>query len=194
MSTDKSNAKLNRFAQIAQLNEIIFHAKDLANLWQIKSQNTLHTTLSRYVKKGLLFRIYRGFYAIKPIENIDPYVLGIKSLHVYTYISTETILAKAGIISQVIDKITFVSSKSTKFKIGNNWYVSRKLVDKFLFNPAGISEKNGIMFACDERAVADMLYFNPRFHFDGNKLINWKKVKKIQKQIGYLISKHLERK
>ncbi|MEK7202762.1 MAG: type IV toxin-antitoxin system AbiEi family antitoxin domain-containing protein [Patescibacteria group bacterium] len=163
MSTDKLNVKLNRFAQIAQLGEIIFHAKDLANLWQIKSQNTLHTALSRYVKKGLLFRIYRGFYAIKPIENIDSYLLGIRSLHAYAYISTETILAKAGIISQVIDKITFISSKSTKFKIGNNWYISRKLADKFLFNPAGINEKNGIMFACYERAVADMLYFNPKF-------------------------------
>lgn len=192
MSTDKINIKLNRFAQIARLGEIIFHAKDLANLWKIKSQNTLHTTLSRYVRKKLLFRIYRGFYSIKPIKDIDQYLLGIKSLHEYAYVSTETILVQAGIIFQVSDKITFVSSKSTKFKIENNSYVSRKLTDKFLFNPIGINEKNGIMSACCERAVADILYFNSKFHFDGNELINWKKVKEIQKQIGYpVISKKL---
>lgn len=36
-----------------------------------------------------------------------------------------------------------------------------------------------------ERAVADMMYFNPHYHFDNRKIINWKKVKEIQKAIGY---------
>lgn len=63
-----------RFAQVAKLGEIVFRADDLANLWQITNKNTLHTTLSRYVKKGLLFRIWKGLYSVRPVADIDPFL------------------------------------------------------------------------------------------------------------------------
>lgn len=192
MSTGKNNQKLSRrsqkdfrFAQISRLGGVLFHANDLANLWQIKDANTLHTTLKRYTAKGLLFRIYRGFYSLKPINELDPLPLGIKALHEYAYISTETVLAQAGVIFQKENFITLISSKSKKFVIGNYNYHSRKLDDKFLFNPAGIFEKNGIRFASASRAAADLLYFNPKVFFDAPGLINWREVKKIQKEMGY---------
>jgi Tfp pilus assembly protein PilZ len=192
MSTEKSITKLNksvqkgdRFAQIARIGEVVFHAKDLANLWQIKDPNTLYTAIKRYIKRGSLFRIYKGFYSIKPIEQIDPLFLGIKALHEFAYVSAETVLFNAGIIQQKVSAITLVSSKSENFSIGDNQYISRKLNDKYLFNSAGIFEKDGIKTASVERAIADLLYFNSKAHFDADKLINWKKVKKLQKEIGY---------
>ena len=192
MSTEKSIVKLNkniqkgdRFAQIARIGEVVFHAKDLASLWQIKDPNTLYTTVKRYVKKGSLFRIYKGFYSIKPIEQINPLLLGAKALHQFTYVSTETVLFNAGIIQQSISAITLVSSKSKKFSIGDNQYISRKLSEKYLFNPVGVFKEDGIKTASIERAVADLLYFNSKVHFDADKLINWKKVKKLQREIGY---------
>jgi len=36
-----------------------------------------------------------------------------------------------------------------------------------------------------ERAVADILYFNPKFYFDSPNLINWTKVEEIKKKVGY---------
>ena len=111
MSTVKSNTSLARFAQIAVLGEEIFHVDDLANLWGIENANTLHTTLKRYVNRGLLFRVYRGFYAIKPIEKLDPYLLGIKALHNYAYVSTETVLVNAGVMQQALSKLPLVCSK-----------------------------------------------------------------------------------
>ncbi|MFA6171360.1 MAG: hypothetical protein WCW77_04385 [Patescibacteria group bacterium] len=185
MSTVKINVKQNRFALLARLNEEIFHIDDLQNLWNIREKNTLHTTLKRYVDQELLYRIYRGFYSLKPLDKIDPYLLGIKALHGYGYVSTETILAKEGIISQNLDKITLISSQSRRFSLAGRNYYSRKLDDKFLFNPAGLLEKAGVKSAALERAVADLLYFNPRFHFDGKIMIDWKKVKNLQKEIGY---------
>lgn len=192
MSTAKDNQKLSRrsqkdfrFAQISRLGGVLFHANDLANLWQIKDANTLHTTLKRYAAKGLLFRVYRGFYALKPINELDPLPLGIKALHGYVYLSTETILAQAGIIFQSGSAITLVSSKSKKFKIGSYSYYSRKLADKFLYNPIGITEKSGVKMANTSRAVADLLYFNPHTFFDAPQFINWQEVKKIQKKLGY---------
>lgn len=175
----------DKFAQIARLGESVFHTQDLASLWQIKNSNTLYTLIKRYKKRGLLFGVYKGFYSLKPVDQIDQTMLGIKALHNFAYVSTETVLVQAGIIQQNIHDITFISSQSKKFSIGDNHYRSRKLKDLYLFQPAGIIDERGIKIATVERAIADLLYFNPKAYFDGEKLIDWQKVKNIQKEIGY---------
>lgn len=194
MSTEKMNilakspknkGKDSRFSQIARLGEDVFYAKDLANLWQIRSTNTLYTTLKRYVQKGWLFRIYKGLYSIKPLGQLNPLKLGAKALHRYAYISAETVLAQAGLIQQEIKEITLVSSISKRFSIGDYHYYSRQLKDEYLFNDAGVKNENGLRIAVPERAVADILYFNPKAHFDAREMIDWKKVREIQKEIGY---------
>lgn len=189
MSTVKRNITQRRFALLAVLGESVFHVGDLANLWEISDKNTLHTTLKRYVEQGLLFRVFRGLYAIKPLEKIDPLLLGVKAAREFAYVSTETILSHSGIILQEIPYITLVAKKTKKFSIAENDYKSRQMNDMYLFNPAGIEMRNGVRIATVERAVADMLYFNPRAYFDGRDLIDWKKVKETQKQIGFPISK-----
>jgi predicted transcriptional regulator of viral defense system len=184
MSTRCINTTNNRFAKLAQMGEIVFHTDDLANIWQIKNKNTLHTTLKRYTQKGLLFRIYKGFYSLRKVEDLNPAFLGIKALNKFAYLSTESVLVQHGIITQISNQITLISSVSKKYKIKNNSYKVRQLSDKFLFNKAGIILAEGYYRATPERAVADLLYFNPNFHFDGEKLIDWKKVKEIQKELG----------
>lgn len=178
----------NRFAQIAKLGETVFHTKDLASLWQIENPNTLYTTLKRYTQKGLLFRIYKGFYSIKPINQLDPLMLGIKALHQFAYLSVETVLFQEGIIQQSVDGITLISSQSKKFSIGNYFYHSRKLEDRYLHQTVGVVDKNNVKTATISRAVADLLHFNPQAHFDADKLINWKEVKKIQQEMGYSLT------
>lgn len=191
MSTVKTNQKTKkgsykeRFAQLAKLGILVFHAGDLANLWRIKNPNSLHTTLKRYAKEGLIIRIQRGLYSLLPMEKIDPKLLGLKILHRHAYVSAEAVLAQEGIIFQSIPQITLISSVSRKFTLGGNRYYCRQLADKFLFNGAGIIFKNGMRIATIERAAADLLYFNPKYYFDAANLINWKKVRAIQKQIGY---------
>lgn len=183
--TEKSNRKeaLGRFAQLAALGEVVFHGSDLANLWQITNKNTLYTTLGRYVERKLLYRLWHGMYAIKPIEQINPLLLGIKAMHTYAYVSTETVLFQAGIISQRPTAITLISSISRRFKLSETEYSCRKLADEYLYQEIGISERDGIREASIERAAADLLYYNLRAHFDAP--LNWKKVKRIQKIIGY---------
>lgn len=48
MSTEKNNKQAHRFALLAQMDEKVFHASDLASLWEITQKNTLYTTLKRY--------------------------------------------------------------------------------------------------------------------------------------------------
>lgn len=181
--TQFSSSQAHRIVLLASSNEKLFHVKDLANLWNIKNENTLYTVLKRYSQAGLLYRIYKGFYSLLPSEKLDPVLLGAKAIHQFCYLSTESVLYAEGYISQKVDPLTFVSEKSFKFKINGHSYVNRKLADKFLYQPEGIIEKNGIKFATTQRAIADMLYFNPFFHFD--KKVDFQEIKKLQLKIGY---------
>ena len=80
MGKDKNNITHRRFAELAKLGEQVFHAGDLAVLWQIDSPNTLYVGLKRYTDAGLLFRVFKGLYSIKPVHEVDPVLLGMKEL------------------------------------------------------------------------------------------------------------------
>ena len=189
MSTDQKTIKigrsktLGRFAELAVMGELVFHGSDLASLWGITSKNTLYTTLKRYTKQKLIYRLWQGMYALKPAEQIDPLVLGIKAMHGYSYVSTETVLFNLGIISQRPSAVTLISSTSKRFSLASREYYCRQLADKYLYQTIGISMKDGVREAEFSRAVADLLYYNPQAYFDAP--INWREVKRMQKAVGY---------
>ncbi len=164
----------------------LFHTKDLSLLWKVDNPTTLRRTISRYIKRGILIPIYRGFYSVLPLEKIDAFDLGTSAFHSYCYVSTETVMVQAGIIFQHIYAHTFCSSKTKTIQIGENIYKSRSLKDEFLYNPTGIIDHPTYKIATTERAIADMLYFNPKYYFDAHDEIDWKKVKEIQKEVGYI--------
>lgn len=194
MSTGKFNNQQvlddagERFAQLARMGEQLFHAHDLGILWGITNKNTLYTTLKRYVQRKLLYRVYKGLYSLVPFEKIDPVLLGVKALHTYCYVSTETVLARAGIIMQHLPSITYVSSVSRRFTIREHSFISRKFADRFLYNPAGIEDCRDLPTASAERAVADLMYVNPRAYFDNQKAVDWDAVRALQREIGYPVS------
>ncbi len=174
-----------KITQLLQQPRTLFHTQDLAILWEITNKNTLHTTISRYVKRGVLHRIHKGFYSTLPFAALDPVELGISHLHTFSYLGCETVLFRQGIINQPANSITLVSSKSANFTIQQNRYLARQMKAEYLCNPAGITRTQWYQAASVERAVADMLYFNPRYHFDAPNLVDWDEVALIQKRIGY---------
>lgn len=183
---EKNNQKLNKIAKLAQFGDKLYHTDDLANFWGITNKNTLYTTIKRYVRQKVLFRVHKGFYSVVPPHEIDPFFLGIKALHRYAYISTESVLVHEGIIQQLTHSITLVSDIKKRFQILSYDYLSRRLPDNFLHQSVGIEIKpDGICRASIARAVADLLYFNKNTYFDAHNMIDWKKVKKIQQAIGY---------
>ena len=176
---------LNKINILLKQDKKLFHTQDLALLWNITNRNTLLTTIKRYVKKHILYSIYKGFYSVVPVKQLDAIELGICALHDFSYLSTESVLVQHGIIQQQINYITLLSNVSRTFQIGGYYYKVRKLKDEFLFNETGISVKNGIKIADLERAVTDMLYYNKYYYFDGQELIDWDKVEHIKKMLGY---------
>ncbi len=167
-------------------NRQLFHTSDLSLLWNITNKNTLYTTIKRYIQKEILIPIHKGFYATIPLNQIHPYKILQGYLHRYCYISCETILFQHGAIFQKGNYITAISDISKKFTIGDDSFLVRKLKDNYLYHDHGVDNIEGMAVASLERAVADILYFSPHYHFDNRKIINWKKVKAIQKEVGYL--------
>jgi len=174
-----------RINKLLEINRKLFHTNDLAILWNIEDRHHLHIIISRYLKKGILYPIYKGLYSVLPIHELDPIDLGKSIIHSFTYLSTESILSNAGIISQTVYDFTFISDKSKKVKVGDWVYRYRQMQDEFLYHPAGIMDQGGSFIATTERAVADILYYNPRYHFDIVELIDFEKVTLIQEEIGY---------
>jgi predicted transcriptional regulator of viral defense system len=177
--------KQNRFQILAAMDEEIFHRDDLARLWNIDNPNTLNVALYRYVRNNLLYRIYKGFYSIKPPEKLNPYLLGIKAVHRFAYISTETVLFEEGIINQAPDAVSIISSVSRTYTISERNYKCRKLKPIHLMNPAGLVDMGGYKKADINRAVADLLYFNKLYYFDNEAFIDWETVKEMQTLVGY---------
>lgn len=175
----------DRLSILLKQNRKLFHTNDLALIWNISNIQTLHTTISRYIKKGILLHIHKGFYSIAPLSDISPYSLGIAYLHRYAYVSTETVLSLEGIIHQQIIPVTLVSSVSMNFKIAGYSYLCRKIRDSALFASSGLEMKDGVLFASPERALVDMLYLNPKYHIDDRNKINWDKFNIIRKETEY---------
>src|SRR3990167_6798428 len=143
--------------KLLKQNQVLFHTRDLGKIWNITNKNTLYTTIKRYVQKGVLIPIFKGLYATVELSSIDPILLGTKAIHQYCYISTETVLAREGIIFQQSPVMTFVSSVSRSFSIGSNHYLIRQLNDRYLFNAVGVTSVNSISQANTYRALADLL-------------------------------------
>jgi hypothetical protein len=174
-----------RLSELLQLDRKVFHTNDLAVLWGIANKHNLYMTISRYIDRGVLFPIYKGLYSTVPISSLNPLELGVAIIHRYTYLTTESVLSQAGIISQIVYDYTFVADRSRRVTVGKWSFRYRKLKDEYLYHPVGILNQNGFFIASTERGVADMLYFNPKYHFDMSESINFDRVRSIQKEIGY---------
>ena len=146
--------------------ERLFHIQDLALLWGIENRNTLRTTIKRFIKKGILIKIFRGLYSTIPVKEIDKFELGTALIHRYCYVSCETVLYLEGVINQVVYPITYVSSVSTKLQINGVVYIYRRAKPEILFDQNGIEQQDGYFIATKERAISDMNYFNPKYYMD----------------------------
>ncbi len=155
-------------------------------LWDTPSNNTLYTTVKRYIDRGVFYPIMKGMYATVPAHQLDPWLLGVAALHGFGYISCESILAQHGLVNQIPQAITLVSRLTRHFDITGHHYSVRQLQDIYLFNPLGVSVVNDVRQASLERAIADQLYFQPYMHFDA--VVNWDHIREIQKIIGYPIT------
>ena len=154
----------------------IFSTKDVALLWGEDRENTVSVRLNKYVRAGKLIRVHRGLYAKD--KNYEKLELATK-IYTPSYISFETILAKAGITFQFYGQI-FVASYVTREIIADGQtYSYKRIKDSILTSPAGVEVKDSYHIASPERAFLDIVYSSKGYHFDNLSPLNWERVFEI---------------
>ncbi|MDO8527633.1 MAG: type IV toxin-antitoxin system AbiEi family antitoxin domain-containing protein [Deltaproteobacteria bacterium] len=154
----------------------VFSFKDIALLWNSPTTNAARVRVNYYVKKGELVHLRKGLYAKD--ENYNRLELATK-ICIPSYVSFETVLAKAGIIFQVYGQIFVASYLTREVGVGGQTYSFRKIKNIVLTHPMGMENRENCSIANMERALLDTMYLNTDYHFDNLGPINWDKAFEI---------------
>ena len=163
-------------SNILRSDKTVFSFKDILLASQEKNPALLRRRINYYTKKGELYPIRRGFYAKD--KNYNKFELSVK-IYTPSYISFETVLAKAGIVFQLYSRIFVASYLTREINADSQIYSYKKIKDSILINRAGVEEKDNYFIAVPERAFLDIVYLNKDYHFDNLSVLNWDKVFKI---------------
>lgn len=181
----KTTEWLNFFKE--NLNIKIFYIKHLYLLTGIPS-SSLKVSLQRLVKKGIIKRICKGYYAnpfnLPTIEEIAT------QIYYPSYISLESGLFYWGISSQIPHILTMVTIK-LPFKINTNFgnIEYRQIKKEYFFS---FIKKDNFYIAEPEKALADYIYLNKKFfdisefHMENirkNKLKKYIKIMKLKIEV-----------
>ncbi|MDD5020552.1 MAG: hypothetical protein PHR82_00245 [Endomicrobiaceae bacterium] len=184
--------KKDYLLDLFNLNQSVFTVKNISLLWQTTDMPFINKKLYRYTKANKLFRIKKAIYAKN--ENFDRLEFAVK-LWTPSYISFETVTAKAGLTFQYYSQIFIATYQSKEIEILKQKYVFRKLKDSVLTNLAGIENTGTYNIASVERAFLDIIYLNKNYYFDNLSNLNWDKVFEIlpiyqNKNMIKIVDKH----
>lgn len=154
----------------------VFTFKDISLIWKDTNPDLIKAKVNYYVRSGKLYAIRRGIYAKD--KDYDKLELATK-IYTPSYISFETVLAKAGIVFQFYTQIFAASYLTREITADNQIYSYRKIKDSILTNHAGVEKKDNYTIASAERAFLDVVYLNKDYHFDNLSPLNWEKVFEI---------------
>lgn len=154
----------------------IFTIKDVALLWGESDVNFIRKKLYRYVKAGKLYSVRKGIYAKD--KNYEKYELANK-IFTPSYISFETVLARAGVVFQLYSQVFVASYLTREISIDGQAYNFKRIKNSTLTNRAGIEAKENYFIASPERALLDVMYLNKEYYFDNLSNIKWDKVAEI---------------
>lgn len=180
---------------ILRSSNTVFNFRDISIIWGDTNRKASIAGVNYYVKTGSLYRIRRGIYAKD--KNYDKSELAIK-IYTPSYISFETVLAKAGIIFQFYGQIFIASYLTREITADGQIYSYRKIKDSILTNHSGIEQQKNSATASPERAFLDVVYLNKDYHFDNLSNLDWNKVFEIlpiyggNKRMGKKIKQYYE--
>ena len=160
---------------ILRSQKTVFSFKDIVLLWR-DSGASVRVRVNYYVKNGDLYHIRHGFYAKD--KNYDKLELAAK-IYTPSYISFETVLARAGITFQYYGQIFVASYLTREITVDGQTHSYKKIKDAILTDKTGIEVKDNYFIASPERAFLDVVYLNKEYHFDNLINIDWNKVYEI---------------
>lgn len=156
--------------------QTVFSSKDAALLWTESRIGRAAMRMGKYAKAGKLVRIKRGIYAKD--KNYDRFELATR-IYTPSYISFETVLARAGISFQFYGNIFVASYVTREIKADDQRISFIKMKNYVLSDATGIDHPNGVATATKERAFLDRVYVSKDYHFDNLNVLDWDKVFQI---------------
>lgn len=163
----------NYLKKILRTNQTVFSFKDLILQFRTDDTEALKSKISYYIKKGDLYHIRRGLYAKD--ANYNRFELATKIL-TPSYISFETVLARAGVIFQYYSQIFVASYQTREIICDETTYSFKTIKPRILTNPEGIELLETYSIATPERAFLDTIYLTKDYHFDHLDPLDWDKV------------------
>lgn len=141
----------------------VLSAKQLRLFFPNESKSVFSVGLNRQVKNGLLVKLCNGLYFNKRSRHIPPNFLEYVATKIRAketfYLSLESVLSENGLISQIPNRLTFISSSRsqifhTPYGIIEFVKTSKK---EFFDKKNGVvyNENRGIFEASVERAIKD---------------------------------------
>ncbi|MBN1524255.1 MAG: hypothetical protein JW904_07235 [Spirochaetales bacterium] len=142
----------------------VFTLTDMKSIFPLTDPVTFYRKIKSLKNAGVLSRAVKGIYIT---ENFDLKTLSQK-IHPESYLSFETVLAKALIIGTIPSRqIKAVKTgKKREYSIGENRIIHVGISKQLYF---GFEKINGIKIAVKEKAFLDTLYFYLKghiFYFD----------------------------
>lgn len=163
-------------SNILRSKKTVFTFKDISLIWGDADKKTTIAAVNYYVKTGGLYRIRRGIYAKD--KDYDKLELATK-IYTPSYISFETVLAKAGVVFQFYGQIFAASYLTREITADGQAYSYKKIKDEILTNPVGIERRENYSIASPERAFLDVAYLYKDYYFDNLSPLDWDKVLEI---------------
>lgn len=167
------NREKNLLSVILRFSGSVLTFKDISLIWRDTRSQSVASSIAYYVKKGELFPLRRGIYAKD--KNYNRFELATK-IYTPSYVSFETVLAKAGVVFQYYRQVLVASYQSREISCDGQRYLFRKMKNSILTSRDGIESKEGYSIASVERAFLDVVYLNTDYHFDNLAPLDWKKV------------------
>lgn len=140
----------------------VFTINQLASLLREPDTTAVAKRMYYFVHSGQLLSVQRGVYA-KPGYNPEELAC---VLQVPCYLSLEYVLQKAGVVFQYDSTLTAVSIRNRLYEVDGHIIQYRQMRGELMADMRGIANKGNINMATPERAFLDVMYLNPRYHFD----------------------------
>ena len=160
-------------ATLLRSSQTVFTTKEIALLWGKARDKATLERIHYYLRAGQLYSIRRGLYAKnKEYDRLE----AATKIYTPSYVSFETVLARAGITFQFYSRILVASYLSRTLTADEQAYEYKKIKGAILTNHAGIDLGENYAIASPERAFLDILYLYPTYHFDNVHPLNWDRV------------------
>ena len=149
----------------ASYDHYLFSLQDLRALFPLLSEGAFKTLLSRAVKLQVLERVCRGIYAYKSTTFSQGLLLFHAAAHLrsneFNYVSLETVLSDAGIISQIpMQYITVMSSGRSNIvscgKFGTIEFIHTEQKPETLMDDLTYRPDRRLWHASNKLALRDM--------------------------------------